>query len=144
MSHTIHHLLHINAPIDKVFTALSSIEELKLWYTTEVQGSSKLNEIIEFKFGVVDFHTKVIELVANEKIVMECVATSLPLVGQKVTYELDQNDEKTRVRFSQDGFDELDDFYANMNFSASKYLESLRQYCQNRTSEAFGSKGYRS
>ena len=144
MSHTIHHLLHINAPIDKVFTALSSIEELKLWYTTEVQGSSKLNEIIEFKFGGIDFHTKVIELVANEKIVMECVATSLPLVGQKVTYELDQNDEKTRVRFSQDGFDELDDFYANMNFSASKYLESLRQYCQNGTSEAFGSKGYRS
>jgi len=144
MSHTIHHLLHINAPIDKVFTALCSIEELKLWYTTEVQGSSKLNEIIEFKFGGVDFHTKVIELVANEKIVMECVATSLPLVGQKVTYELDQNDEKTRVRFSQDGFDELDDFYANMNFSASKYLESLRQYCQNGTSEAFGSKGYRS
>ena len=144
MSHTIHHLLHINAPIEKVFTALSSIEELKLWYTTEVQGSSKLNEIIEFKFGGVDFHTKVIELVANEKIVMECVATSLPLVGQKVTYELDQNDEKTRVRFSQDGFDELDDFYANMNFSASKYLESLRQFCQNGTSEAFGSKGYRS
>jgi uncharacterized protein YndB with AHSA1/START domain len=144
MSHTIHHLLHINAPIDKVFTALSSIEELKLWYTTEVQGSSKLNEIIEFKFGGVDFHTKVIELVTNEKIVMECVATSLPLVGQKVTYELDQNDEKTRVRFSQDGFDELDDFYANMNFSASKYLESLRQFCQNGTSEAFGSKGYRS
>lgn len=144
MSHTIHHLLHINAPIDKVFTALSSIEELKLWYTTEVQGSSKLNEIIEFKFGGVDFHTKVIELVANEKIVMECIATSLPLVGQKVTYELDQNDEKTRVRFSQDGFDELDDFYANMNFSASKYLESLRQFCQNGTSEAFGSKGYRS
>ena len=144
MSHTIHHLLHINSPIDKVFTALTSIEELKLWYTTEVQGSSKLNEIIEFKFGGVDFHTKVIVLVANEKIVMECVATSLPLVGQKVTYELDQNDEKTRVRFSQDGFDELDDFYANMNFSASKYLESLRQYCQNGTSEAFGSKGYRS
>tara|TARA_B100001057_G_scaffold49493_1_gene44092 strand:+ start:268 stop:702 length:435 start_codon:yes stop_codon:yes gene_type:complete len=144
MSHTIHHLLHINSPIDKVFTALTSIEELKLWYTTEVQGSSKLNEIIEFKFGGVDFHTKVIELVANEKIVMECVATSLPLVGQKVTYELDQNDEKTRVRFSQDGFDELDDFYANMNFSASKYLESLRQFCQNGTSEAFGSKGYRS
>ena len=144
MSHTIHHLLHINSPIDKVFTALTSIEELKLWYTTEVQGSSKLNEIIEFKFGGVDFHTKVIELVANEKIVMECVATSLPLVGQKVTYELDQNDEKTRVRFSQDGFDELDDFYANMNFSASKYLESLRQYCQKGTSEAFGSAGYRS
>jgi uncharacterized protein YndB with AHSA1/START domain len=144
MSFTINHLLHINAPLDKVFKAITSIEELKLWYTTEVQGGSKLNEIIKFKFGSVDFHTKVIELVPNEKIVMECIATSLPLIGQKVTYELDQNDEKTRVRFSQDGFEALDDFYANMNFSASKYLESLRQYCQKGTSEAYGSAGYRS
>ena len=144
MSFTINHLLHINAPLTKVFNAITSIEELKLWYTTEVRGGSKLNEIIEFKFGGVDFHTKVIELVPNEKIAMECVATSLPLVGQKVTYKLDQNDDKTRVRFSQDGFEALDDFYANMNFSASKYLESLRQYCQKGTSEAFGSAGYRS
>ena len=75
---------------------------------------------------------------------MECVDTSLPVIGQRISYELDQNEEKTRVRFSQDGFNELDDFYANMNFSASKYLESLRQYCQNGSSEAFGSKGYRS
>tara|TARA_B100001057_G_scaffold439044_1_gene471947 strand:- start:160 stop:594 length:435 start_codon:yes stop_codon:yes gene_type:complete len=144
MSHTIYHLLHINAPINRVFDAITSIEELKLWYTTEAQGSSKLNEIIEFKFGGVDFHTKVIELIDNKKIVMECVASSLPLVGQKVTYELDQNDDKTRVRFYQDGFEELDDFYANMNFSSSKYLESLRQYCQKGSSEAFGSPGYRS
>ena len=144
MSHTIHHLLHINSPKEKVFNALTSIEKLKLWYTTEVQGIFNLNEIIEFKFGSVDFHTKIIDLVVNEKIVMECVATSLPLIGQKITYELDQNDEKTRVRFSQDGFELLDDFYANMNFSASKYLESLRQFCQKGSSEAFGSIGYRS
>ena len=144
MSHTIYHLLHIKTPIDEDFNALTSIEELKLWYTSEVQGSSKLNEIIEFKFGGIEFNTRVIELVANKKIVMECVASSLPIVGQQVTYELDENDDKTRVRFSQDGFKELDDFYANMNFSASKYLESLRQYCQNGSSEAFGSKGYRS
>ena len=144
MSYIIHHLLHINAPKEKVFTALTNIEELKVWYTTEVEGSSALNKIIKFKFGSIDFHTKVTELINNEKIVMECVDTSLPVIGQRISYELDQNEEKTRVRFSQDGFNELDDFYANMNFSASKYLESLRQYCQNGTSEAFGSKGYRS
>ena len=55
MSFTINHLLHINAPLNKVFNAITNIEELKLWYTTEVQGGSKLNEIIEFKFGGVDF-----------------------------------------------------------------------------------------
>ena len=87
MSHTIYHLLHVNPPKEEVFNALTSIEKLKLWYTTEVQGIFNLNEIIEFKFGSVDFHTKIIDLVVNEKIVMECVATSLPLIGQKITYE---------------------------------------------------------
>ena len=67
MSYTIHHLLHINAPKEKVFTALTNIEELKVWYTTEVEGSSALNKIIKFKFGSIDFHTKVIELINNEK-----------------------------------------------------------------------------
>lgn len=105
---------------------------------------SELHGVIEFKFGGVDFHTKVIEMVANEKLVLECIATSLPLVGHKISYILDQNDEKTRVRFTQEGFEENDDFFANMNFSMAKYLESLRQYCQKGTSEAFGSEGYRS
>lgn len=144
MSHTINHLFHINAPVEKVFKAVTNIDDLKAWYTTEVTGVSELHGVIEFKFGGVDFHTKVIEMVANEKLVLECIATSLPLVGHKISYILDQNDEKTRVRFTQEGFEENDDFFANMNFSMAKYLESLRQYCQKGTSEAFGSEGYRS
>ena len=55
-------------------------------------------------------------------------------------YELDENDGKTRVRYSYNGFSEMDDSYANMNFSSAKYLESLRQFCQKGVGEAFGSK----
>ena len=59
-------------------------------------------------------------------------------------YELDENDGKTRVRFTYEGFDVMDDSYANMNYSSAKYLESLRQYCQTGKGEAFGSPSYRS
>ena len=59
-------------------------------------------------------------------------------------YDLEENGEKTRVRYSYEGFSEMDDAYANMNYSSGKYLESLRQFCQTGVGEAFGSANYRS
>ena len=59
-------------------------------------------------------------------------------------FRLDENNGKTRVRYSYEGFSEMDDSYSNMNFSSAKYLESLRQYCQTGKGEAFGSPSYRS
>ena len=65
-------------------------------------------------------------------------------IGHLMKYDLDENDGKTRVRYSYEGFSEIDDSYANMNYSSAKYLESLRQYCQAGKGEAFGSPSYRS
>ena len=100
--------------------------------------------MINFKFGTIDFIVKVTELEVNKKIGWECVETTLPFVGHIYTFELDENDGKTRIRLTEHGFEEQDDMYANMNFSWGKYLESLRQFCQIGLSEAFGSPGYRS
>ena len=59
-------------------------------------------------------------------------------------YDLDENDGKTRVRYTYEGFKDIDDSFANMNYSSAKYLESLRQFCQKGIGEAFGSENYRS
>ena len=67
----------------------------------------------------------------------------MPIEGHTMTYSLDENDGKTRVRFTHEGFETADDSMANMNFSSAKYLESLRQYCQTGNGEAFGSERYR-
>ena len=138
------HLFHINAPVDRVFKAITVIDEMKSWYTTEISGKSEINQLINFKFGTIDFIVKVTELEVNKKIGWECVETTLPFVGHIYTFELDENDGKTRIRLTEHGFEEQDDMYANMNFSWGKYLESLRQFCQIGLSEAFGSPGYRS
>ncbi|MGB0376041.1 MAG: hypothetical protein ACPGC5_02455 [Flavobacteriaceae bacterium] len=57
--------------------------------------------------------------------------------------ELDKNNGKTRVRYTYEGFEEMDDSYTHMSFSSGKYLESLRQCCQIGKGEAFGSANYR-
>ena len=138
-------LLHINSPKEKVFKALTESSELSKWYTTIVNGKFNLNEIITVEFvNFAVFKFKVVALVQNESIHLEIVESEFDNIGHLMKYDLDENDGKTRVRYTYEGFSEMDDSYANMNYSSAKYLESLRQYCQSGKGEAFGSPSYRS
>ena len=137
-------LMHINSTKEKVFKALTESNELSKWYTTVVNGKFELNEIISFEFiNFAKFKFKVIAIIQNESIYLEIVESEFDNVGHIMKYDLDENDGKTRVRYTYEGFDEMDDSYANMNYSSAKYLESLRQYCQTGKGEAFGSPSYR-
>ncbi|MAU58072.1 MAG: hypothetical protein CMC33_00205 [Flavobacteriaceae bacterium] len=141
----IKHLLHIKSKKEEVFSALSKPDKISKWYTTIVKGEFKLDKIVIFEFvNFASFKFKITEYVQDELITMECVESDMPVVGHVMKYEIDENDGKSRVRYSYNGFLEMDDSYANMNFSSAKYLESLRQFCQTGIGEAFGSDNYRS
>lgn len=143
MTYSIKQLYHINASKQKVFEAITTIKGLSNWWTTQVTGSEDLGGTLQFNFG--DFvgpKMKVAELVPNEKLAWEAVSDE-HWHGNMLTFALDENDGKTRVRFSHDGWNEQDDFYASCCYSWGRYLESLRQYCQTGKGEAFGSEGYR-
>ena len=145
MKYSIKHLFHINASKEKVFEALSTINGLAKWCTNETTGNpATLGGIIKFRFatsGGPDM--KVTEIIANEKIVWQCLESPHGWVGHTFTFLLDENDGKTRIRFSHDGFNEQDDFYAICCFSWGRYMESLRQLCQTGKGEGFGNEGYR-
>ena len=139
--HQIEHLLHINAPLNKVYEAIKDVENIKHWYTTDIVDN--LDNTKTFKWGEMFLIAKCNEI-QNEKITWEFLESSMPVESLFMTYELRENEGKTRVRFTYGNFSEKSDFYANQNFSSAKYLESLRQFCQTGNGEAFGSGSYRS
>lgn len=139
--HQIEHLLHINAPLNKVYEAIKDVENIKQWYTTDIVDN--LDNTKTFKWGEMFLIAKCNEI-QNEKITWEFLESSMPIESLFMTYELSENEGKTRVRFTYGNFSEKSDFYANQNFSSAKYLESLRQFCQTGNGEAFGSGSYRS
>ena len=141
MQHSIEHLLHINATINEVYEAINKVENLRQWYTTNVEENP--NKTKTFKWGEMFLLTKCSEI-ENEKITWEFIDSSMPIKSLYMSYELSENEGKTRVRFTYGDFDEKSDFFANQNFSSAKYLESLRQFCQTGIGEAFGSDTYRS
>ena len=139
--HKIEHLLHINAPLNKVYEAIKDVEKIKKWYTTDIVDN--LDNTKTFKWGEMFLIAKCNEI-ENEKITWEFIESSMPIESLFMTYELSEKEGKTRVRFTYGNFSENSDFYANQNFSSAKYLESLRQFCQTGNGEAFGSDSYRS
>ncbi len=144
MKHSIKHLFHIDASKQKVFEAISTIEGLSNWWTIQTKGSTALNETIQFDFGdIVGPAMKVIKLEPSKEIIWKCIGSSPGWLDHIFTFSLDEKEDKTRVRFTHDGWKELDDFYAICNFSWGRYMESLRQYCQTGKGEAFGSDDYR-
>ena len=140
---SIKNLFHINAPKEKVYAAIATLEGLSNWWTLETTGESKVDGVIHFRFGGGGPDMKVTELKPNESITWECVGGADEWIGNIFTFKLDENDGKTRVRFEQAGWKETNDFYASCSFSWGRYMESLRQYCQTGKGEAFGSESYR-
>jgi len=139
MTYSIKHLFHISAPRQKVFEAITTIEGLSNWWTTKTAGNSSAGGIIQFRFGDEGPDMKVIESKPNERVKWECIASPHGWTGHIITFLLDENEGKTRVRFSHDGWREQDDFYAICSFSWSQYMISLRLLCQTGKGEAFGS-----
>lgn len=144
MTYSIKHLFHINAPREKVYEAISTIAGLSGWWTATTAGNPEIGGTIQFRFGEYGGpQMKVTKLIPNENVTWECVPSSNGWDGHIFTFSLDENEGKTRVRFSQSGWTEQDDFYASCCFSWGRYMESLRQLCQTGRGEAYGSEGYR-
>jgi uncharacterized protein YndB with AHSA1/START domain len=142
--YAIKHLFHINAKRADVYKAIASIDGLRLWWTTEVKGNDHMGGILQFNFGTFKGpDMQVTELIQHEKVAWECTASEFGWKGHTFTFLLDENDGKTRVRFSHMGWQVQDDGYAACCFSWGRYMESLRQLCQVNKGEAFGSEGYR-
>lgn len=144
MSHSIKHLFHIDANIEKVYEAITTIEGHRNWWTVQTEGDASLGGTIEFRFadhGGPDM--KVTKMESNTLVEWECTRSDHGWSGHMLRFELDRNDEKTRVRFSHNNWEEHSDLYAECSFAWGRFMVSLRELCQTGTGQAFGSEGYK-
>lgn len=137
-------LFHIDAPRQKVYNAITTIDGLSKWWTKETKGDNKLNGIIEFRFGERWLtQMKVVKLKQDELVGWESIDKQDQWNGSRLNFKLDDNEGKTRVRFEHIGIKGGEDYLAMINFSWSRFLDSLKQLCQTGKGEGFGSEYYR-
>ena len=128
---SIKHLYHISAPREKVYNEISTSEGVAKWWSIGASGENKTGAILTVPFG--SFSTmkfKVKELKPNTGVTWECTEGQAEWVGNTISFLLDENEGKTRIRFEHAGWVETGDHYAACCFSWSLYLQSLRNLCQ--------------
>lgn len=140
----IKHLFHINAPREKVYQALTTLDGLSHWWTAQATGETGLGAVLEFGFGTpLITKMKVIALLSDQLVRWECIDGPDDWKHTIISFQLSDNEARTLVRFDHDKWKKANDFYAACSFSWGRYLESLRQLCQTGKGQAFGREGYR-
>lgn len=125
------HVFHIDAPKDKVFSQLTTVDGISKWWTEDTVGEAELGGVMGFSFNGTELcKMKVIEVEGPEKLVWECVEGLPDWVGTKVVYELSENEGKTKLHFGHNGWAAQDEFFAQCNFSWGRYMVSLRDLCE--------------
>ena len=128
---TITHVFHIDKPQEEVFEKLITVEAIKAWWTEDTVGTDGPGGELTFIFNGTPLCTmKVVDQTAPNRLEWECIKGYPDWVGTRVTYELSQNDGKTKVFFTHSGWAEQTEFFAQCNFSWGRYMVSLRDLCE--------------
>ena len=137
----IQNLFHINAPIEKVYTAIATINGLRNWWTPETNGDENIGGTLQFRFGSYGGPDLIVkELTPNKLVAWSCINGVEEWKGTKLSFTLDRNNDKTRIRFTHANWKNDGDFFAACSFTWGRYMESLRQYCETGKGKPFGSK----
>ena len=140
---TIIHVSDLSVSPDRVFKALTTLDGLAAWWTTDVAGDAGPAGLIDFTFAG-DFNPKLVvtSFDAPSTLGWRCIAGVEQWRDNTFRFELQARDAGTRLRFRQDYANELtDDDYGSYNYHWGYYLESLRQYCEAGAGKPFQASG---
>jgi uncharacterized protein YndB with AHSA1/START domain len=124
------HKLSIAAPKDRVFRAVATREGLANWWTTTTLGDSVPGQTLTFRFGEHAVQMRVDDVQPSARVTWECLQAEPEWVGTQVTFDLDEADGRTTLRFGHRRFDEASRCIAHCSTKWATFLLSLREYVE--------------
>jgi uncharacterized protein YndB with AHSA1/START domain len=110
----------------KVYMALTTMDGLAGWWTTQTSGDGNVGGVIEFRFGPGGINMKVLELVPDNRVAWEVVAGPWEWLGTTVSFDIAQEGDWTLVRFKHLGWKEPVDFMHHCSTKWGVFLLSLK------------------
>lgn len=122
---------YINAPGDAVFKALTTQKGLSEVWTHQCDVKPETGYTCTFGFGdEVPTKFKITELTPHKTIRWHCTESDPEWVGTEVSFELAEENGKTKVTLRHSGWKELTEFFRWCNYNWSFFLYSLKNYCE--------------
>ncbi|WP_328443526.1 SRPBCC domain-containing protein [Streptomyces sp. NBC_00386] len=126
------HRVGTTAARETVYQALTTVEGLAAWWTTDTEGSG--DDVLQFRFGDVGgFDMKVLELQPDTRVRWEVVSGPEEWVGTTVTFDLKQEGEWTIILFAHEGWREQVEFMNHCTTKWALFLMSLKSLVETGT-----------
>ena len=109
------------------YKALTAIQDLSGWWTTDTTGESQVGGVVKFRFGELGgFDMKVLELDPGERVRWQVIEGPEEWVGTKVGFDLKQDGDYTIVLFQHQGWKEPGEFMSHCSTKWGVFLMSLK------------------
>ena len=123
----IHHRIGVQSSSpDDVYAALTTIDGLSGWWTTDTHGDPDLGGKIEFRFPEGGFDMEVVELTPGEVVRWRVTDGPREWIGTFVDWRLSRSDGFTIVRFTHEGWAEPVEFLSHCSTKWAVFLLSLK------------------
>ena len=123
-----------SSSLDDVYKALTTVEGLSGWWTTNTQEESrgkspaegKVGGVLQFRFGAGGFDMKVLEHHPDRRVLWQVVDGPEEWIGTRISFELDQRGDWTIVLFKHEGWKEPVEFMHHCSTKWAVFLLSLK------------------
>jgi uncharacterized protein YndB with AHSA1/START domain len=123
----LHHRVGIVSPsTDAVYAALTTVDGLAGWWTTDTSGDAAVGGTLAFRFLPGGFDMEVIELVPGERVRWRVVDGPPEWIDTTIDWQLSRSEGFTIVRFAHQGWTDVGAFMAHCNTKWASYLLSLK------------------
>ena len=124
------HRVGIKSSPDEVYKALTTLEGLAGWWTTNTHGEGKVGGVLQFRFSLKEstgsIDMKVLELDPAKRVLWQVVDGPPEWIGTKISWELKQEGDWTIVLFKHQGWKEAVDFMHHCSTKWGVFLLSLK------------------
>jgi hypothetical protein len=115
-----------SSSLDDVYTALTTIDGLSRWWTTDTKGESTVGGVIQFRFGSGGFDMKVLALQPDTRVLWQVVDGPEEWRGTTISFDLKQDGDWTIILFKHAGWKEPVEFMHHCSTKWAVFLLSLK------------------
>jgi len=127
MADILHRIGVLTETPEKVYDALTTVDGLAGWWTSETTGDAQAGGVVRFRFPPVGgFDMEVLEAVPGKKVTWRVADGPEEWLGTTVDWELRQDGEYTIVLFKHEGWREPVEFMHHCSTKWGQFLMSLK------------------
>jgi uncharacterized protein YndB with AHSA1/START domain len=127
---SIYHRLLIQAPVEKVYEALTTQEGLAGWWTPDTIAKPETGSIAKFTFDNYFKEMQIEELKPYSNVKWLCLKGYADWVGTKLNFELQPHDKRTVLFFHHDGWKAYTPEFASCSYDWALFFRSLKFLCE--------------